>query len=44
MALMGQYHIARALGLTTQQAQDLLSEWIEQGWLEISVDALMQRR
>ena len=35
---------ARALGLSPRQARDLLSEWVKQGWLEVSQPSRKLRR
>jgi len=36
--------VARVLGLSVRQVRDLLREWVEQGWLEISEKARKTRR
>ena len=36
--------VARVLGLSARQARDLLHEWTDQGWLEISEKARKSRR
>ena len=38
------HDVARVLGLSPRQARDLLSGWVEQGWLEISEPSRKLRR